>query len=179
MNAIDLTTNTIIATIPVGANDLYIATNSTVTFVYVSNNTGGTVSVIDLSTNTVVATVTVGTRPAQLSVAPPFVPPTPTPPPSPSSFGPRGSQFTNRFLTQTDFINTITWHAPNNFTPVFYHIFRDAALTDLAGTVSASGELEFADHNRRPKQFYTYFIIAVDQSGATLNIGNVTVVPIS
>ncbi|HSX11873.1 MAG TPA: hypothetical protein VLF61_00070, partial [Rhabdochlamydiaceae bacterium] len=60
----------------------------------------------------------------------------------------------NRFLSQSDLVNVLLWEAPNNFSPVTYTIFRDAALTDIAGVVPAS-TLSFEDHNRRKKQFHT------------------------
>ena len=72
----------------------------------------------------------------------------------------------NVFLMDTDLINLITWDPPLAGTaPVSYLIYRDAALTDLAGTVSASEPLEFEDHNRVPGITYTYYIVSRDGSG--------------
>ena len=77
----------------------------------------------------------------------------------------QGKQVLNRFLTQEDLIDILTWSPPPLSTPVAYRIYRDSALTDLAGTVSASGRLVFKDHNRNKKKIYTYYIVAVDASG--------------
>ncbi|HSX12152.1 MAG TPA: hypothetical protein VLF61_01525, partial [Rhabdochlamydiaceae bacterium] len=89
-----------------------------------------------------------------------------------------GSQVNNRFLTQSDLVNVLLWEPPNHFTPVTYTIFRNAALTDIAGVVPAS-TLSFVDHNRRKKQFYTYYLVATNAQGNTMNLGSITVTPIS
>jgi len=62
-SVIDTSTNTVVATIPVGANPAGVAITPDGTRAYVANSSG-TVSVIDTSTNTVVATipVTVGAQ---------------------------------------------------------------------------------------------------------------------
>jgi YVTN family beta-propeller protein len=71
------------------------------------------------------------------------------------------------FLTQIDNYNYLTWSAPTIGTPVSYQIYRDAALTQLIATVSASGILQYNDHNRNPHVNYTYYIVAVDSLGNT------------
>lgn len=77
----------------------------------------------------------------------------------------RGKQHTNKFLTQTDIYNAITWQAPvDGITPKIYRIYRDKKLTKLIGTVSARGPLEFKDHNRKKNKTYTYYIVSVDAS---------------
>jgi len=74
----------------------------------------------------------------------------------------RGFQKECRFPTQTDLINVIKWSAPTTGNmPVAYRIYRDAALTDLIATISASSELEFKDHNRKKNKMYTYYIVSV------------------
>lgn len=71
----------------------------------------------------------------------------------------------NRFATQVDIVNVLTWKAPKNgTTPVEYRIYRNAELTKLAGSVRAS-HTTFSDHNRRKKRSYTYYIVSVDASG--------------
>lgn len=80
----------------------------------------------------------------------------------------------NIFLTQTDIFNIISWTAPD-FTPQSYEIYRNAALTDLAGCVPASAPLTFEDHNREENTTYTYFIAATRASTGLTLIGSVTV----
>jgi Beta-1,3-glucanase/Bacterial Ig-like domain (group 3) len=80
-------------------------------------------------------------------------------------------QVKNRFATQSDLINIITWQAPTSgTTPVLYRIYRDPQLTQLIGTVPASSVcnnmFKFEDHNRKKGRTYTYFIVSVDAFGA-------------
>lgn len=81
----------------------------------------------------------------------------------------------NIFLTQTDCINTISWMAPTNVTATVYKLYRDAALTDLVGTVPATAPLLFKDHDCNPTHLYSYFLVAVDQAGNNTLLGDVTV----
>ena len=64
---IDTATNTVVATIPVGASPQGVAINPDGTFAYVANGGNDNVSVIDTATNTVVATIPVGDAPAFLA----------------------------------------------------------------------------------------------------------------
>ncbi|MGH3921466.1 MAG: YncE family protein [Pseudonocardiaceae bacterium] len=57
---IDTTTNTVIATIPVGNDPTLMAVAPNGSRVYVANSNSDTVSVIDTATNTVIATIRVG-----------------------------------------------------------------------------------------------------------------------
>lgn len=83
----------------------------------------------------------------------------------------------NVFLLQTDLINIITWSAPQlGTTPVVYNIYRDAALTQLIGTVPATSPLQFYDHDRQPNVTYTYYITAVGASGNSSQPSSVTIV---
>ena len=68
VSVIQLSTNTVVATITVGAVPDAVALDSA--YAYVSNDGTTTVSVIQLSTNTVVATITVGTSPEGIAVNP-------------------------------------------------------------------------------------------------------------
>ena len=63
MSVIDGATNTVTATVTVGADPDGVAVDGTTDTIYVTNYGSGTVSVIDGATNTVTATVTVGSRP--------------------------------------------------------------------------------------------------------------------
>ena len=70
VTVIDLATNAIVATIPVGTAPSGVAVNAEGTRVYVSNAGGGTVSVINAVTNTVSASITVGSLPRNLILVP-------------------------------------------------------------------------------------------------------------
>jgi hypothetical protein len=87
----------------------------------------------------------------------------------PSLFSPmhvHGHQVANRFATQTDLVNVITWHPPSGgITPFAYKIYRKSNLTELVATIPANGKLQFKDHQRQPHHFYTYFLVSVDAAG--------------
>ncbi|HSX03757.1 MAG TPA: cytochrome D1 domain-containing protein [Rhabdochlamydiaceae bacterium] len=159
--------NTVIATITTGSNTGGNAGTFDGNFVYVTNAGSNNVSIINTTTQSVIATVPVGTSPSSIAFG--LIP---------ASFSPpSGTQVANRFLTQTDLVNIITWNAPVGLiVPVGYRIYRDAALTNLAAQVPAS-TLEFEDHNRRKHVTYVYFLVAFDANGDTLNMGSVTVGP--
>ncbi len=70
VSVIDVATNTVVATVPVGANPNGVGVNSAGTRAYVTNGGGNTVSVIDSATNTVVSTIAVGTTPFSVAVNP-------------------------------------------------------------------------------------------------------------
>ena len=70
MSVISTATNTVIATIPVGANPYGVAVTSNGATAYVSNSGSGTVSVINTATKLVTATITVGTNPWGVAVTP-------------------------------------------------------------------------------------------------------------
>jgi YVTN family beta-propeller protein len=70
VSVIDTDTNTVKATVTVGANPYGIAVNPSGTKAYVANGSGSSVSVIDTATNTVAATISVGLNPYGLAVSP-------------------------------------------------------------------------------------------------------------
>jgi len=72
VSVIDLATNTVVATIPVGFAPYGVSVSPDGSRVYVTNreNSGGTVSVLDAATNTVIATVPVGFNPTGVAVSP-------------------------------------------------------------------------------------------------------------
>lgn len=89
-----------------------------------------------------------------------------------------GFQTACKYASQTDLVNVITWNPPTlGEAPVAYRIYRDASLTDLAGTVQASGELVFYDHNRRKNRAYTYYIVSVGATGAISTPVSITITP--
>ena len=69
VSVIDAATNTVTATIPVGAEPNGVAVSSTGN-VYVTNASGNTVSVVSAATNTVTASIAVGVEPSGVAVSP-------------------------------------------------------------------------------------------------------------
>jgi YVTN family beta-propeller protein len=73
VSVIDTSTNTVVATVPVGSEPLRLAVTPSRGYVYVANDTGaaptGTVSVIKTSTNTVVNTVSVNNGPDAIAIS--------------------------------------------------------------------------------------------------------------
>lgn len=142
------------------------------THLYMPGPNDGEVAVIDTATNSVTARVTVGTGPSFVVFANATAP-SPSGPGAPGS--PTGRQEADCFFDQFDLINVIQWTASSG-SPTEYKIYRNAALTDLAGTVPAS-QLKFKDHNRKKGVTYTYYIVAVDSTGGTSTAAVVTVTP--
>jgi len=87
----------------------------------------------------------------------------------------QGCKIENRYLTQVDLVNKLTWTVTGTSLPVIYEIYRDAKLTDLAGTVLATEPLVFLDHNRLPNGTYTYYIVGTNRVGTTSDPVAVTV----
>lgn len=76
----------------------------------------------------------------------------------------KGCQLRNRFATQTEYFDILSWSAPlTGAAPAFYRIYREN-LTALIGVVPGHAPLKFEDHNLR-KQTYTYYITSVDSNG--------------
>ena len=70
VSVINTDTNTVVATVPVGAFPIGVAVNPSGTRVYVTNMHDNSISVINTATNTVVATVGVGYWPCGIAVNP-------------------------------------------------------------------------------------------------------------
>jgi YVTN family beta-propeller protein len=70
VSVISLTSNTVTASIPVGASPFRVAVDPGIDRAYVTNNGGNTVSVIDTNTNTVVGAITVPAGPRGVAVDP-------------------------------------------------------------------------------------------------------------
>ena len=70
VSVIDIVTDSVIATIPVGSSPAEVAVTPNGRFAYVINTLGDTVSVISAATNTVVATVPVATFPQGIAITP-------------------------------------------------------------------------------------------------------------
>jgi len=191
VSVIDLNSNTIVSTVTLGIQPSGIAITPNGSLAYATNYntlyaaTGfndltagqGTVNIIDTATNTVIPpTIAVGQSPDAVAISPDgeyaYV----------SNFTSntvnvialqsfqivaQGCQIQNRYLTQMDLINKLTWTVSGTALPVSYSIYRDAGLTDLAGTVLASQSLQFFDHNRTPGVIYTYYIVGTNSVGTT------------
>lgn len=88
-----------------------------------------------------------------------------------------GQQSINQFATQSDVINIIRWQPPlTGPVPVYYKIYRDNLAT-LIGTVSATQELKFEDHNRKKNTVYTYYVVSVDANNQSSTFSTVIVTP--
>lgn len=85
-----------------------------------------------------------------------------------------GFQKCCRFPSQTNIVNILKWTSP--CTCSTYRIYRDAALTDLAGT-AYSTSAKFVDPNRRKGVAYTYYIVAVSTNNETSIPAVVTIQP--
>lgn len=191
VSVVDLSLNTIVKTIDLDIQPSGIAITPDGKYAYASNydtlytDTSfsslvpgqGTVNIIDIATNTVIPPIiAVGQSPAIIAISPngEFAYVTNYSYNSVSvialqSFNitAQGCRTQNRYLTQTDFINRLTWTASGKSLPISYSIYRDAQLTDLAGTVSATEPFIFLDHNRNPNINYTYYIVGTNRVGTT------------
>lgn len=192
VSVVDLSSNSIVATIDVGIQPSGVAISPDGRFAYVTNyNTlyadsvnfndltpgQGTVNIIDIATNTVLPPIiAVGQSPDAIAISPngEFAYVTNYTSNTVSvialqsfQISAQGSKIQNRFLTQVDLVNKLTWTVSGTSLPVRYLIYRDAALMDLAGTVLATEPLIFLDHNREPNVTYTYYIVGVNRVGTT------------
>lgn len=199
VSVVDLASNTIIAVIPLGIQPAGIAITPDSKYAYATNyNTlytttffsslvpgQGTVNIIDIATNKVIPpTIAVDQSPANIAIAPDGEFAYVTNYTSNTvnvialqSFQivAQGCKTQNRFLTQLDLINKLSWSVSGSSLPVSYSIYRDADLTDLAGTVLAGEPLVFLDHNRSPNVAYTYYIVGTNSVGTTSNPVAITV----
>lgn len=161
--AIPGNTPTTISLLPNGLAPIFAISTQDSLKVYTCNEGSNNVSIIDATSNAVLGEIMVGVGPIFAALGPA------------QSIRVSAKQEKNIFLTQTELINIVTWSAPSNQNPVSYQIFRNAGLTDLAGTVPANGPLQFKDHNRKKNQTYSYFIVAIDQNGNSTLIGSTTI----
>lgn len=175
ISVIDTSSQAAVSVIDTGTEVDWIVCTPDSQFLYASLGFNNTILVIDAQKNNIVATLPVQDRPSQLAYLSSGIDSSSFS--SSVSFDPSGRQIKQRFFTHTDLVNIISWTAPTGFTPIAYNLYRDSLQTDLAGSVSGH-QLEFHDHNRVKKQFYTYYLVAVDVDGNTLNMGTIRVMPI-
>ncbi len=78
-----------------------------------------------------------------------------------------GFQKINKFATQIDIVNILTWKPPlqGSSSIVAYKIFRNKQLTELLAVIPSHETLKFKDHNRKKGKTYHYYIVSVDQFG--------------
>lgn len=189
VSVVAIATNTITATVNLDIQPSGIAITPDGRYAYAANyNTlyagagftdltagQGTVNIIDTATNTVVPPIiAVGQSPANVAISPDgefayvsnFISNTVSVIALQSfQIVVQGSQIRNRFLTYIDLVNKLTWTVTGTSLPVSYSIYYDAALTDLAGSVSAAQSLMFLDHNRTPGVTYTYYVVGINAVG--------------
>ncbi len=70
VSVVDIGTNTVVATIPVGNGPVGLAVTPDGTLVYISNLEDSTVSVLSTASDTVIATIPVGVEPMGLAITP-------------------------------------------------------------------------------------------------------------
>lgn len=160
VSVINTATNSTVTTIPIGAmtSPSAVAFSPDGNFVYVANSQSNDVAVIDTQTNTLIAgagfPIPVGNFPFGIAI--------------PQGLGPvsglSGVQIKNRFLTQVDLVNVITWQADADSIVIGFRIYRNEALTDLAGSVGPN-DRRFEDHGRNKNKIYAYFVVAFDAQG--------------
>ncbi len=202
VTAVDLNTNTITATIDLGLQPAGVAITPDSKYAYISNYNSlysyqgggaplvageGTVNIIDIATNELLpVTIPVGQSPGAITIDSTgeyaYV----------SNFSSntvnvialqsfqivaQGSTVQNKYLTQIDLVNKITWTVSGTSLPVSYSIYRDANLTDLAATIPVTAPFVFLDHNRIPDVTYTYYVIGKNQVGTTSVPVVITVTP--
>lgn len=99
------------------------------------------------------------TTPVSTTPIPPPPPPPPFPPSPPRCF--QGIAIKNKFATQTDHINRLTWKAGNKSSTthvVEYLLYRNGKLI---ARIPGKSPHQYDDHNRRPHKKYVYKLVAI------------------
>jgi len=155
---IDITGSPVVLTdIAVGNLPQYCVFNSDMALI--TNFFSSNVTPIDLATLTALTNISVASQPSQAGT---YIPS--NVPFAPSNFS--GKRIVTKSVFEKDLINSLFWTPPVSGNAAFYKIFRNSALTDLAGTVSGN-ITTFNDHNRKQGVVYTYYLVAVDSNGNT------------
>jgi hypothetical protein len=87
---------------------------------------------------------------------------------------PSGSWTSNRFLSQKEWLNYLSWTPPLSKTIKSYRIYQNEDLTDLLQVLPKSANSTII-HGRDPCLSYTYYIVAVDEDGSISDPAIVTV----
>ena len=163
LSVINIANSLVTATITTSALGTAITPNGF--FPYVSNQGGGAVNVIQTSTNTITATVIVGTGPYYLAI-------TPSLPTAPLV---TAAQQRLVFASQTDLYAVVGWTTAGS-TAIYtnFFVYRDAALTMLAGTVN-NNTLRFEDHNLNAGQTYSYYVVGYTQLQGLIPFGSASI----
>jgi YVTN family beta-propeller protein len=134
------------------------------TTAYVNNSNNNTVSIVDVATKTQTGLVNVSSfpffTPYQSQIG--FIP-TPTPPSQSQPLRPmciRGKQKTERFVSQSDQYNTITWCASPSQLVSKYNLYRNGVLTQSIGV---NDPLIFKEYDVSGTIIYS--VTAVNASG--------------
>jgi YVTN family beta-propeller protein len=117
------------------------------TTAYVANSGNNTVSIVDVATRMQTGVINVSGFPFfvpyQLALASTTTPP----PPFSTPLRPiciNGKQKINRFATQSELYNTISWCSSPSLGAVKYHLYRNGVLIK---TINANDELTFVEHD--------------------------------
>lgn len=136
---------------------------------YIANSGNNTVSIVDVATKTQTGLVDASAfpffAPYQLQIlhqAAPPAPPAPTSIPRPlQPICIHGNQKTNRFATQSELYNTITWCPSPSLSVVGYNLYRNGVLIQF---FNANAELIFQEHDMCCGTT-VYSVTAVNSSG--------------
>ncbi len=193
VSQIDLSANTIVNTYPLGIQPAGSAITPDGRYALISNYntlymnltyfTGltagqGTVNIIDTLNNAVLpTTIDVGQSPNEIAISPngAFAYVTNYTSNTVSvialqtfQLSAQGCRTRNVYLRGTDYINRLTISATGYALPVSYSVYRDADLTQLISTISASQPTAtFYDHNTNPNATYTYYVVGTNAYGTT------------
>ncbi len=176
ISIVDIPTNTVTGFINASFGDPNsFHVNFDNTLMYVVNTAINSITLIDLTANTQIGVVNSSAYPFNTPVSmdlsnliAPVISSAPT--------DLQGFKKHNIFASQTDLINLITWAPPlSNVQPTYYQIYRDAALTNLAGTVQATDPLQFIEHDRHKGRTYTYYVVAIGANGTVSEAAEVSI----
>ena len=74
-----------------------------------------------------------------------------------------GCRLSNKFLTQTEYVNVVTWNPSKNVTS--YKIYRDPNVTDMIVEIPASGPYKYMDRHCEKDKAYTYYMVVTNHDG--------------
>jgi len=150
-------------------------------FCYVTDYDANNVPIIDLTSFSVVGTVAENGFPFIGPFAIDFSPIIAPPPPPIITPNPpthlRGEKMIGVSPPGVNYVNILRWRKPvGNVVPLFYQIYRDRALTKLAGIIYSNQRLRFDDFHRKPDRTYQYFVVAVYSDGQVSQPAHIQVV---
>ncbi len=146
VTVIDTDSNVVVATINVGDDPSGVDFAFQGTRAYVTNFNDDNISIIDVASNTIIGTISGFSSPTDIVIQ------------SISGLNVQGRAKENKFLTQTELFNEITWSNPRGFSPTEFRVFRDSRLI---ATVPSGSPLIFQDHNLPKNRRFTYRVNAM------------------